>query len=956
MLKNFTISLVLVVLTQMPSWAKEEIFPTVEPANFKPTDEITVTYDVTGTILADLDDAWIWVWIPGATSIDAKYNVNPASSNSALSDNSKFQKTEDGGNTFFSITFKPEDFFAQPICLETKLGMLIKGDDWADGQSVDEEKDMMPLETCFVVDLISPTSDPVFLSEGESLYVLATSSEQATFTLLIDGQQVDLRENTTYFSSNQEVPQVEGLFSVSLQVANAENDTTINFDYLVNFPSVEMARPAGVIPGINYSADDTRATLCLYAPGKEAAYLQGEFNDFGFTPQNRMYRDGDYFWMEVDNLVAGQEYAYRYLVDGAYIADPFSDKILTVEDSGIPESTYPNLKEFPEEAREGVWYKDKLSIVQTGQQAFDWQNNDYQKPAVPDLVIYELLMRDFFGPDGRNYELMIDTLSYFKRLGINAIELMPIMEFNGNDNWGYQPHFMFAPDKSYGTKDALKRFIDAAHGEGIAVILDIVFNQQDTPNPYISLWFDYNTMRVKPENPMFNVNATHPYNVFTDMNHESEMTQYYMDTTLHYWLNEYQVDGFRFDLSKGFTQTNSGDNVGVWGQYDQSRIDLLTRMYDEVREYSTDSYLILEHFADNSEETVLANYGFMLWGNGHWDYKDLLQGKEKDIGWFSHINRGWEEPNLVAYMESHDEQRLMDEMIRWGESTPDYDTRNLYTALNRIKMASTIFYTIPGPKLLWQFGEFGYDVPRNLCPDGVTIGNGDDCKTNSKPTKWEYLEEENHLKLFKVVQELIKLKKEYAVYKTGTFEMRTGRNFVKDVILMNQDGIAAPSSADEMSVYAIANFGIENQTYEARFPFTGTWYSYFEGGEPLEVTNAVMSMELEPGQFALYFNFEIDFPEEDLIEIVTSIPDHLPNSGPGLTLYPNPADDVLKLSFSDGYVPVGSIEILDLSGKIVFSDSLDNPSEIDISQLPKGVYLLQVMGQYISYTQKFIKN
>src|SRR5690606_26129671 len=135
----------------------------------------------------------------------------------------------------------------------------------------------------------------------------------------------------------------------------------------------------------------------------------------------------------------------------------------------------------------------------------------------------------------------------------------------------------------------------------------------------------------------------HPFNVFYDFNHESEHTKWYLDTVNYYWAKEYKIDGFRFDLSKGFTQNDSGDDVGAWSSYDQSRIDLLKRMSDKIWEFNADTYVILEHFADNSEEKVLSDYGMMVWGNMHWAYKEanlgFAQGKTfagtyyKDRGW-----------------------------------------------------------------------------------------------------------------------------------------------------------------------------------------------------------------------------------------------------------------------------------------------------------------------------------
>ena len=152
------------------------------------------------------------------------------------------------------------------------------------------------------------------------------------------------------------------------------------------------------------------------------------------------------------------------------IADPYSEKISDPDnDKYISDSTYPNLIQYPYGKTTQI-----ASVLETGQTPYQWHDSSFVPPAKTNLVIYELLIRDFLAT--HDYKTLADTLSYFKRLGINAIELMPIMNFEGNLSWGYNPNFFDAPDKYYGPKDDLKKFIDMAHQDSIAVILDIPFN------------------------------------------------------------------------------------------------------------------------------------------------------------------------------------------------------------------------------------------------------------------------------------------------------------------------------------------------------------------------------------------------------------------------------------------------------------------------------------------------
>src|SRR5690606_16777280 len=186
----------------------------------------------------------------------------------------------------------------------------------------------------------------------------------------------------------------------------------------------------------------------------------------------------------------------------------------------ISSASYPELKSYPQSALHNDWYFNRVAVFQTGQSPYTWQITDFQRPDKEELIIYELLIRDFFDSNNRTYQSLIDTVSYLKRLGINAVELMPIMEFNGNESWGYNPTFLFAPDKYYGSKEKLKKFIDKCHAEGIAVILDIAMNHHDMPNPYVMMDFNFDTGKPTSNNKWFNVDARHPFNVFFDMNHE----------------------------------------------------------------------------------------------------------------------------------------------------------------------------------------------------------------------------------------------------------------------------------------------------------------------------------------------------------------------------------------------------------------------------------------------------
>ncbi|MCY7329448.1 MAG: hypothetical protein LH618_12935, partial [Saprospiraceae bacterium] len=518
--------------------------------------------------------------------------------------------------------------------------------------------------------------------------------------------------------------------------------------------------PAGTELGINY-IDDQTVRLALYAPGKQVVHVAGSFNNWLPTDAYQMKRttDGKTWWIELTGLVPGQIYTYQYLVDGSLrIADPLSTLVLDAgNDPFISASTYPNLPAYPTGKTSGA-----VTVLQTAQPPFNWQATDYARPKKTDLVIYELLLRDFVS--AHDFQTVLDSLDYLEKLGVTAIELMPVNEFDGNVSWGYNPAFHKAIDKYYGSAEALKMLIDACHERNIAVIMDVVFNQASGSSPLAQLYWDSVNNRPAADNPWLNPTARHDFNVFNDFNHESQPTKAYVKNCLHYLQTEFKVDGFRFDLSKGFTQKNTLGNVSAWGQYDASRVAIWKDYANAVWATDATAYVILEHFADNNEEKELAEYGMMTWGNMWGAYKDAALGfsSTPNLSGISYKQRGWTVPNLVGYYESHDEDRIAFECQSYGNTNnANYNVKYLPVYARRMELLNNLLYPVPGPKMLWQFGELAYDFSINRCENG-TINNN--CRTSPKPIRWDYLNDPYRRRLYDVTAALLHLRQAYDVF------------------------------------------------------------------------------------------------------------------------------------------------------------------------------------------------
>ncbi len=703
-----------------------------------------------------------------------------------------------------------------------------------------------------------------------------------------------------------------------IRVTASTADMTVADSVFVHvmYDQVVEPVPDGIMDGINYISDQS-VQLVLHAPGKEHVFVVGDFNDW--TPQTsaRMAKDNERFWITLEDLVPGKEYAFQYLVDGEItIADPYSEKILDPwSDQWISPDTYPDLKPFPADKA-----SSPVGIIQTAQTEYVWDHSGFVPPDPGNLVIYELLLRDFI--QTHDWKTLVDSLDYFSRLGINAIELMPVNEFDGNESWGYNPTFYFAADKYYGPANDLKAFIDSCHGRGIAVITDMVLNHSYGPSPLVQLYLDPSTGKTTPENPWYNVDS--PNQVFSwgyDFNHESQATKDFVDRVNSFWLEEYHVDGFRFDFTKGLTNT-----PGDGGAYDAARIVILKRMADEIWSVNPQAYVILEHFADNNEEKELSNYGMMLWGNTNYNYNEATMGYhdggKSDFSWISYKKRGWNDPHVVGYMESHDEERLMYKNLTYGNGSGNYNIRNLQTALERMELAGAFYFTIPGPKMIWQFGELGYDFSIDY-----------DCRVCNKPIRWDYYDEVSREKLYQVWSSLIHLKREEPAFESADFNL-IASGATKRIEINHAD----------MDVRIIGNFDVVAQPVSPSFSQQGRWYDFFSG-DSLEVTDVNGQVSLEPGQFRIYTTRRLNKPE-----ITASIGEY-DRYKAGFRVYPNPVVDILYMeSVSEDAV----ITLFDMNGRMVLERDLQShQSQVDLSFLHDGIYIIQRKSK--GYTTSYVK-
>ena len=694
-------------------------------------------------------------------------------------------------------------------------------------------------------------------------------------------------------------------------------------------PLVTKKLPEGVEYGINYNADNS-VTFVFYdqdTAGKshKYCYIVGDWNDWTRKTEGAMYYDGSKgcWWITLDGFDPDKEYRFQYRLGNASGSDTFvSDPYTEIVYDEWNDQYIPGVPAFPAGA------KQLISAFQINRPEYPWKYSDFKVEDKNDLVIYELLFRDFTVT--KDIAGAMQELDYIENLGVNAVQLMPIQEFDGNLSWGYNPNHWFALDKAYGTREQYKEFIDECHARGLAVIIDVVYNHATGSHPWAKMWWNGNA--TAENNPWFNVTPTHPYNVFHDMNHENPMVKEHVKRSLEYLLTEYDVDGFRFDLTKGFTQTDSGgDNgdVAKWGRYDQSRVDILKGYADHIWSVNDNAVVIFEHLSDWDEEKVLAEHGMQLWRNVNHEYRSAVTG---GTGNFSNMYSTSPFGGFVGYMESHDEERLCygasgstsgnwgicgtmtgwssdlamtadgpfvvarnvsfsaDDELKlrfagdWGKNygtaskgyklplekgykltsngqdmkAPSAGTFDVYfcepletiwimtpgerpeepqietseedaltVAMRRAGASAAFFLTVPGPKMIWQFGEIGYDY--------TIEHNG---RTGEKPVVTdEYMAVPERKALYDTYAALLKFRRENPRFfdKDAKFEW-TPSGAMKKITC----------SVDGKTFHVVGNFGKASANYAVP---AGSWNDYINGG------TVSGTITLKQGDFRLLTTF-----------------------------------------------------------------------------------------------------
>ena len=921
----------------------------------------TITFNKTGTELAAYTGiiyAYIGVTVNGVAFQNIKGSTNFVSPLHP-------QLTQVGTSSNYTLTITPDlyTYFGVPTNSSiTQICVVFRS---ADGALQSRPDYFIPVGA-FQYTLTAPALNSYnFLAPNSSLVVTANNTNgSATYNLIANGVSINTQTTANYSFTHNSITTNQ---VYSLQITQGNTTFTAKFNVIITPTTVTQAVPAGMVDGINYNADTSKATLVLNAPLKDFVYLAGSFNNWQPSAAYAMKKSGTKFWIELTNLVPGQVYTYQYWVcdqtnrptnSPALVktADPFSTLVLSPFDD--PEiqtlGVYPNLPAYP------VGQEREVTVLQTGPTAwwnYTWSSatTNFVKPKKKDLVFYEVLVRDFDA--NRTYQDLINKIDYFKNLKINAIKIMPVMEFEGNMSWGYNTVYHMALDKRYGPANKLKEFIDLCHQNGIAVILDIALNHVFGRSPLERMWMldpdgdgwanaNANGERTTSESPYINLTPKHSYNVGSDINHfltsgpGANLTKTYVTRTIQTWIQDYKIDGYRWDLTKGFTNScTSGDEVCT-NSYLTDRVAKLKEYADIQWAADPNSLVIFEHLGTGgsaSEEVEWANYlksgdtkGIMQWRKMTDPYANLLKGNYADIS-------GVTDPSerMVGYAESHDEERVVYKALNEAGQTQG----NLFKVHQRLPAMGAVLLLVPGPKMIWHFSELGWDRSLWTCNNGNVSFSNPDCKLDTKPQpQWteNWLADSNRSAIYNAWAKMIDLKKTEPVFENGQFSWNLSATGSPRLDIWTSTSQTASLSY----VFVRTNFSNNTLNTQGFFPFTGTWYNLMDNST-IDVTSTTQNISIEPGGFRVYGNKQATLSSQEF-DIVND-----------LSIYPNPTLGTFSINHL-----VTNVEIYSITGQLVKSFNTI-PSEnylFDVNDLSNGIYLVKAIdSNNSSKTMKLIK-
>ena len=465
--------------------------------------------------------------------------------------------------------------------------------------------------------------------------------------------------------------------------------------------------------------------------------------------------------------------------------------------------------------------------IDNNPQPFPWTDTGFQVPEVDEMVVYELNVREF----NSNFAGLIDQLDYLWDLGINVIELMPVTNVKEDVEWGYTPLSYFAPDDRLGGPEGMKLLVNACHERGIAVIVDAVYAHA---HPEFAYNLVYDTSGES--NPMMGVFAGEFFERPGTDYHKQFTREYFFELN-RYWLQEYHVDGFRYDYVPGMYDGPTG----------QGYADLVHRTYQHSktlpRFQTVERSKIIqcaEHLPDPMG-IISQTYSNCCWQNGLLDRaRDMAKGNDLsehfahllDPEFLGYVNQ-YHNPTTgesfpvapFQYLESHDHRRFINEFglisLRdlLGEA---YGNRDLFYKMQPYIIA---LYTGKGIPMLWHGQEFG----ENWGLPSSGLGRN----LFERPLHWEYFYDAPGKALVRLHRIMGSLRRALRAFRSrGYFYYYYNPDHLqKGVIAYRREAEATADHVAENVIVAL-NFSDQDVEVSIPFPAPGRWVEQIDGIRP----------------------------------------------------------------------------------------------------------------------------
>ncbi len=592
-------------------------------------------------------------------------------------------------------------------------------------------------------------------------------------------------------------------------------------------PQVHAATlPVDVRGGVHFDllAPGT-VTFVMHAPFKPYVSLVGDFNRWN-TRSHPMVTNGRGTWWITLPHPGQTRYGFYVAIDDqahSWVGDPYATQVAWTPD--------------------GPW-----AVLPERPMPFPWTDQGWRTPGLRDLVIYELCVRDFAGrwqgnrPRYGNFQELLKSVPYLTDLGVNAVELMPIQAFPGESSWGYNPVFYFAVANVYGGPDDLRAFVDACHRHGLAVILDVAFNHAWGQHPYYQIYppmYGPHGEELTDWNPFFH-HTPRAVNMWggVDWDHFNEHTTRYFQDVVRFWLQEYHVDGFRFDWVCGVEYDSRDPMAPGFNPFHG-----ISAICWAARQVKPDCILIGEYWqleGTHPEKTgaklVAETPMDACWRGGfHHVLDDVLNQRwaweKRDI--FRAIGGFREEgftgaTQVVNYSCSHDEVRPEHEIkfYSWPHIRRPAGMSLQELALRKGLLGLIALFAAPGIPMIYAGQEYGEDAPRTI----------DFC-----PLDWGKLDRPRHAAHRQVVRRLIRARRSLAALQSDFIQFWPD-NFA-------ETGVVRFFRWDDEGNFVVValNFGEATRTVSCSMPHDGRWVDMV-AEHSYEAIHGELTLSLEPWQ------------------------------------------------------------------------------------------------------------